>query len=261
MPPAPGPELSVAEAWYAVDDVGEGVTRLTEPHLSGLVSANLWWIRGRTHDVLVDTGLGVASLRSHLPEVFEHDTLAVVSHSHLDHTGGAHEFAHVAVHELEAPALASPPPASLDARTEMELLGLAIPEPEALPDSLLEALPEPGYDPSAYAVRPATVTRTLVDGDVIDLGDRWLRVVHLPGHTPGSVVLLDEDLRWLYTGDVLNDGPVFDEMFGADIPTYVASMRRLHDLDVAMVHPGHDNSFDGHRMRQLADDYLTLRSR
>jgi glyoxylase-like metal-dependent hydrolase (beta-lactamase superfamily II) len=261
MPPAPGPELSVAEPWYAVDDVGEGVTRLTEPHLSGLVSANLWWIRGRRHDVLVDTGLGVASLRRHLPEVFEHDTLAVVSHSHLDHTGGAHEFAHVAVHELEALALASPPPASLDARTEMELLGLAIPEPEALPDSLLKALPEPGYDPSAYAVRPATVTRTLVDGDVIDLGDRRLHVVHLPGHTPGSVVLLDEDLRWLYTGDVLNDGPVFDEMFGADIPTYVASMRRLRDLEVAMVHPGHDHSFDGDRMRQLADDYLTLRSR
>src|SRR5215468_8193659 len=124
MPPASGPELSVAGRWFGVDDIGEGVTRITEPHLSELVSANLWWIRGQRRDVLVDTGLGVASLRRHVPEVFEHDTLAVVSHSHLDHTGGAHEFDHVAVHELEAPALASPPPASLHARTEMELLGL-----------------------------------------------------------------------------------------------------------------------------------------
>ena len=255
-----GDGLPVAGDWFHVDDVGEGVTRVTEPHLSPLVSANLWWIRGERHDVFVDTGLGVASLRDHLPEVFEHDTMTVISHTHLDHTGGAHEFDRVAVHEVEAAAIAAPPPVSLHPRTEMELLGLAIPDPDTLPGSLLEALPEPGYDQAAYSIKPATVTRAVTHGDVIDLGDRRLRVVHAPGHTPGSIVLLDEDLHWLYTGDVLNDGPVFDEMYGADIPTYVESMRRLLDLDVAMVHPGHDHSFDGDRMRELVDDYLTLRS-
>ena len=252
--------LPVAQDWFGVEDVGEGVTKVTEPHVDDLVSANLWWIRGQRHDVVVDTGLGVASLRRHLPAAFEHDTLAVVSHTHLDHTGGAHEFGHVAVHALEADALASPPPVSLHPRTEMELLGLAIPDPDDLPDSLLEALPEAGYDPAAYAVRPATVTRTLEDGDVIDLGDRRLLVIHAPGHTTGSILLYDEDLRWVYTGDVLYDSPVFDEMFGADIPSYVASMRRMRDLDVAMVHPGHDDSFDGDHMRDLIDAYLTLRS-
>jgi len=186
--------------------------------------------------------------------------MAVISHTHLDHTGGAHEFDRVAVHAIEADAVASPPPVSLHPRTEMELLGLAIPDPDTLPDSLLEALPEPGFDQAAYSIQPATVTRAVTHGDVIDLGDRRLRVVHAPGHTAGSIVLLDDDLHWLYTGDVLNDGPVFDEMYGADIPTYVESMRRLLDLDVAMVHPGHDHSFDGDRMRELVDDYLTLRS-
>jgi glyoxylase-like metal-dependent hydrolase (beta-lactamase superfamily II) len=253
-------DLPVVDDWFGVEDVGEGVTKVTEPHLSDLVSANLWWIRGQRHDVLVDTGLGVASLREHLPDVLAHDTMAVVSHTHLDHTGGAHEFGQVAVHDLETDAMAVPPPASLHAPTEMELLGLSIPDSYALPDSLLEAVPEPGYDPSAFAIRPATVTRALSDGDVIDLGDRRLRVIHAPGHTPGSILLYDEDLRWLYTGDVLNDSPVFDEMYGADIPSYVESMRRMRDLDVAMVHPGHDNSFDGDHMRDLIDAYLTLRS-
>jgi glyoxylase-like metal-dependent hydrolase (beta-lactamase superfamily II) len=255
-----GTGLPVASPWFGVEDVGEGVTKVTEPHLSGLVSANLWWIRGLRHDVLVDTGLGVASIRQHLPEVLDHDTLAVISHSHLDHTGGAHELDHVAVHELEAGAMASPPAASLHPRTEMELLGLAIPDGATLPESLLEALPEPGYDPAAYAVRPTTVTRSLVDGDVIDLGDRRLRVVHLPGHTPGSIVVLDEELRWLYTGDVVYDGQLFDEMYGADIPSYVASMRRLLDLDVALVHPGHDESFGPEKLHEIGEGYLRLRS-
>jgi glyoxylase-like metal-dependent hydrolase (beta-lactamase superfamily II) len=254
------PDLPVVTDWFGVEDIGEGVTKVTEPHLSELVSANLWWIRGQRHDVLVDTGLGVASLRERLPEVLAHDTMAVVSHTHLDHTGGAHEFGQVAVHDLETAALAVPPPASLRTRTEMDLLGLALPEAYELPDSLLAAVPEEGYDPSVFAIRPATVTLALTDGDVIDLGDRRLRVIHAPGHTPGSILLYDEDLRWLYTGDVLGDSPVFDEMYGADISSYVESMRRMRDLDVAVVHPGHDNSFDGDHMRELIDAYLELRS-
>jgi glyoxylase-like metal-dependent hydrolase (beta-lactamase superfamily II) len=252
--------LPVATGWFAVEDVGEGVTKLTEPHLSDLVSANLWWIRGVRHDVVVDTGLGVASIGRHLPELLDHDTMAVISHTHLDHTGGAHEFDRVAVHALESEAMTCPPPASLHPRTEMELLGLAIPDPDDLPDSLLDALPGPDYDPAAYAVRPAIVTRALTDGDVIDLGDRRLRVVHSPGHTPGSIVLLDEDLRWLYTGDVVYDGAIFDEMIGADIPSYVATMRRLLELDVELVHPGHDHSFDGDRLGEIVDAYLALRA-
>ena len=253
-------DLPVVTDWFGVEDVGEGVTKVTEPHLSELVSANLWWIRGQRYDVLVDTGLGVASLREHLPEVLAHDTMAVVSHTHLDHTGGAHEFGQVAVHDLETDAMAVPPAASLDTRTEVELLGLSFPDAYPLPQTLLAAVPEAGYDPSAFAIRPATVTRALSDGDLIDLGDRRLRVIHAPGHTPGSILLYDEELRWLYTGDVLNDSPVFDEMYGADIPSYVESMRRMRDLDVAVVHPGHDNSFDGDHMRHLIDAYLTLRS-
>src|SRR3954453_21923895 len=129
-------ELPVAEHWFGIEDVGEGVTKLTEPHLSGLVSANLWWVRGQRREVVVDTGLGVASIRQHLPEVSHRDTLAVISHTHLDHAGGAHEFAHVAGHGLEAAAVTSPPPASLHPRTEMELLGLAIGDADALPESL-----------------------------------------------------------------------------------------------------------------------------
>jgi glyoxylase-like metal-dependent hydrolase (beta-lactamase superfamily II) len=251
--------LPVAATWFAVEDAGEGVTRVTEPHVSDLVSANLWWIRGRDRDALVDTGLGVASLREHLPEMLEHDTLGVISHTHLDHAGGAHELGAVAVHAGEAAAIANPARASLATRTELELLGLELPE-EELPESLLEALPAPGYDPTSYAVRPATVTRALADGDVIDLGDRALRVLHAPGHTPGSIVLLDQDLRWLYSGDVLYDGTLLDEMAGADIPAYVESMRRLLDLDVDLVHPGHDHSFDGDRMRDLVEAYLRLRA-
>ena len=46
--------------------------------------------------------------------------------------------------------------------------------------------------------------RDLLPGDVIDLGGRTLEVFALPGHTPGSVVLLLREDRVLFTGDAVN---------------------------------------------------------
>jgi glyoxylase-like metal-dependent hydrolase (beta-lactamase superfamily II) len=250
----------VADTWFEVEEVGDGVTRIGEPHVSGLVSANLWWVRGERHDVVVDTGLGVASLRRHLPAMFGHEPLAVVTHTHLDHVGGAHEFEQVAAHAAEAAAVRSPAPASLDPVTELELLGLETPPGTGLPPSLLKALPERGYDPASYAVRPAAMSRELTDGDVIDLGDRRLRVLHLPGHSPGSVVVLDEGARLLFSGDVVYDDTLLDEMDGAHIPSYVASMRRLLDLEVDRVHPGHGGSFGRDRLREIASEYVARRA-
>ena len=50
-------------------------------------------------------------------------------------------------------------------------------------------------------------------------------------------------------------------MLGADIPAYVDSMRRLLALDVALVHPGHDESFGPERLHEIGEEYLRLRAR
>lgn len=54
---------------------------------------------------------------------------------------------------------------------------------------------------------PVEPTRRLVDGDTIDLGNQSLTVLHLPGHTPGSIALHDQANRTLFTGDVVYDPP------------------------------------------------------
>lgn len=78
-------------------------------------------------------------------------------------------------------------------------------------------------------------------GDVIDLGDRPLEVIHMPGHTPGSIALLDKNARVLIAGDVIQDGRIF--MFGParDLNAYIESMKalkvRIADFDT--VYPSH----------------------
>lgn len=65
------------------------------------------------------------------------------------------------------------------------------------------------------------------DQDVIDLGGRPLRIISIPGHTPGSIAVLDEKNRRIFTGDPVQDGRIF--MFGVqrEMHAYVHSLERL----------------------------------
>ena len=71
----------------------------------------------------------------------------------------------------------------------------------------------------------------ILEGDILDLGERRLEVIHLPGHTPGSIALLDTDSRVLISGDPIQDGRIF--MFGPfrNMQTYIKSLDHLRDWD------------------------------
>ena len=83
---------------------------------------------------------------------------------------------------------------------------------------------EPVYRRSG---KPGTVLPVL-DGDVIDLGGRDLEIIHLPGHTPGSIAVLDRNSQALFSGDpIQQNGHVF--MFGdtRNLEDYAASLGHL----------------------------------
>ena len=124
---------------------------------------------------------------------------------------------------------------------------------------LVTAIPEAGYDVTAFSVPGAPPTVVLDEGDVIDLGDRAFEVLHLPGHSPGSIGLWDADSGVLFSGDAVYDGPLLDEIPGADLAAYVRTMEMLHDLPVEVVHAGHDPSFGRERLRELTRAYLDKR--
>ena len=113
--------------------------------------------------------------------------------------------------------------------------------------------------PSGRAMRGAGATRVVEDGDVIDTGDRRFEVLHLPGHSPGSIGLWEAATGTLFSGDAIYDGPLIDTIAGCDIAAYVRTMERLRELPVGIVHGGHDPSFGRDRLIELIDDYLAWR--
>ena len=206
--------------------------------------------------------MGIASLVEELQDVLDKPVTAVATHSHGDHVGGHHEFDEVLVHRAEADDMRTPGLTSLD---PIEAWGM----------EAIEGLRQAGYvwdDPQfvtalpagvafeGFTQQPPRVTRLIDEGDIVDIGSRQFEVLHLPGHSPGSIGLWEAATGTLFSGDAIYDGPLLDELDHSDITDYCATMERLIELPVTVVHAGHDPSFGRDRLRQIAADYLARRA-
>ena len=254
-------DLPVADPWFVVERVDDAITLVTEPHVHPLLRCNVWHVQGRDFDMVVDTSLGLRPMRHLVERELGHDLLAVATHVHADHVGGMHEFDRRAIHPSEAERLANAGVVTLDI-TEF---GPAVRQPYVdagydVPDILVDAVPLGGLGGGLLERLPAPATMLLDDGDVVDLGDRAYEVLHLPGHSEGSIGLWEPASGVLFSGDAIYDGPLLDELEGCDIPAYVDTMRRLRELPVTVVHGGHEPSFGRERLVELCDAYLALRA-
>jgi len=236
-------ERARPEDWYHLNRKGDGVTLIEEPFIQQFFRCNVWHVRGRDRDMLVDSGMGVLSLRDWVPLVTERALTAVASHTHFDHIGCHHEFDDRCVHRAEAGILARPSRAST----------LADPY---VTDDIFDRLPPLPYESATYAVKSAPATRLLEDGDIVDLGDRQFEVIHTPGHSPGGIALWEAASGILFSGDIVYDGPLIEDTYHSDATDYYRSMVRLHGLPVRMVHGGHFPSYDGARHKEIIRAWL-----
>jgi glyoxylase-like metal-dependent hydrolase (beta-lactamase superfamily II) len=253
-------ELKVAEGdWFARERVGAVIWRLWEPFADPFARCNIWFVAGRDRGLLVDTGLGVASLHEAAHDLFEQPTLALATHYHFDHTGSMHEFGERLAHKAGVPYLTTPGGIWGALRRDefpSDLVEMYEASGYELPEDLLDALPEAGFDPSTYQVQRCPPTRVLDDGDIVDLGDIAYEVMHLPGHSPDSIGLWDAKSGTFFSGDAVYDGPLLDGNDDSDVDAYVATMERIRELPVEVVHGGHEPSFGRARLVELCDAYI-----
>ncbi|MBW2291121.1 MAG: MBL fold metallo-hydrolase [Deltaproteobacteria bacterium] len=256
-------KLKIASRWFERTNVGDGLTLLREPYAHPLLRCNIWHVRGRDCDLLIDTGLGVASLRDEIADLTDKPLITLATHIHYDHVGSLHEFETRLMHPLEAPLMSDYRQFCALATSRLPQLFLDGLEAMGMPvtgDALIDALPHAEFDPDAFQTQSVEPTREVDEGDGIDLGDRHFEILHLPGHSVGSVGLWEQETRTLFSGDAIYDGPLLDELEDSNIPDYVATMKRLRELPVDVVHGGHDESFGRDRLIEIADGYIASRS-
>jgi glyoxylase-like metal-dependent hydrolase (beta-lactamase superfamily II) len=89
------------------------------------------------------------------------------------------------------------------------------------------------------------VARRLTEGDTIDIGDHALTVVHTPGHTSGSICLLDTVTRTLFSGDTwFMNGIGRTDLPSGSFEMMERSFQKLRTVDADHVCPGHGPSFE-----------------
>jgi hydroxyacylglutathione hydrolase len=138
----------------------------------------------------------------------------LATHAHFDHIAACGELAGeahcpIALHPADLPLWWM--------RGAADFMGLKIPD-----------LPKPEHSLSA--------------GEIIDVGNLRLEVLHLPGHSPGHVGFLLKEQGWLFSGDVLfADGAVSrSDLMGGNETTLEASIDAiLHLPDATEIFPGH----------------------
>ncbi len=147
---------------------------------------NLYLLLGDHTALLIDTGCGLSPLKPVVDKLIgERKLLVFNSHTHWDHVFGNEQFEEVYVHENEAFMVSR----LYDLSYSKEIFGKH-------------------YANRNFTIPPAKVIKTLKDGDSFDLGKILVKVIHAPGHSPGSICLLTNTGE-LFTGDVAYYGDQF----------------------------------------------------
>ncbi|NQV87426.1 MAG: MBL fold metallo-hydrolase [Woeseiaceae bacterium] len=213
--------------WFEVYEVEPGIFAIYEPFQWQEVISYL--IIGTESAVLFDTGNGIGDIKAIVDQLTDKPVRVLNSHSHFDHIGGNYQFDEV-----------------LSIATEFTLArthGIRSDElsMEVSPEALCKGLPV-GVTPATHQTQPFSITETISDGDVVDIGGRQLEILHVPGHTDDSIALLDRSAGLLWSGDSFYEGPVWLFFPETDLVAYQKSVARLATVapDLRAVFPAHN---------------------
>ena len=145
-------------------------------------NCSIIWDERTGRGAVVDPGGDMPRIVAALEKLGVEVEKILLTHGHIDHAGGAAALA--------------------------ETLGVGIEGPDERDRFLLEGLEEQGRAYGIAGVRNVLPGRWLKEGDIVEAAGRRLDVFHCPGHTPGSVVLVDGAARFALVGDVLFRGSV-----------------------------------------------------
>ncbi len=249
-----------------MNEVSPGIFRLQVPIPNNpLGHTNVYLVRGDGRYLLVDVGMDTeeafAALERQLGEIgaaFTDISQIVVTHAHMDHYGLAGRVkelsgATLALHRIESESFAGdrstgrgPGPAMFE-QFEQWLRANGFP-----PAELAQPHPGPAQGYRRFD-RLATPDVILEDGDLVTAGDFLFRVIWTPGHAPGHVCLFDARHHVLLAGDhvlpVTTPNVSLRSPDGSPLSDFIASLKKVRDLDARLVLPAHEQPFTDLRGR------------
>ncbi len=191
--------------------------------------SNIYLVTG-DRPVIVDAGTGLDSdaVISRIRSCTRVSPVSLIlTHCHYDHAGGAKKLADAFGCDVLIGANDAP--------------YLRVPDPSVTVCGLFGAEMEP------------LEVGDLLEGDVIDTGDHVIEVIDTPGHTPGGICLYDRANGLLISGDTLfYNGFGRTDYGGGSMTALAGSLRKLSNIDIRGLFPGHGNTCERYSPGDLA---------
>lgn len=242
--------------YYKIIDMGNGIYHIWEP--AGVASS---LITGKTKALLIDTGYGYGDLKSVVCSLTDLPLRVVNTHCHLDHAGGNYLFqkntkelrntdndlqkisvekkngienqpesdSHISIHSYEETVYRL-------YQTEQKPLVIE----KILREKSPEEYPWPqNFNVEKYLEYKECMFDILEDGEIIDLGERKVRVIFLPGHTMGSIVFFDEQTGTLFSGDNISNSLWIQFEQSENVYRFAEHLREVQKLPIQKIISSH----------------------
>jgi glyoxylase-like metal-dependent hydrolase (beta-lactamase superfamily II) len=209
-------KVKTSHEWFEVYKLTEDTYAIYEPFQ--FEEAISYLAIGEKRCAVIDTGTGLGDLKALVGELTDLPVSVINTHTHWDHVGANSQFDDIAC--FNHPECTG----KLTDGFSNEKL-----HPSLTGDSIWKPLPQ-DIDPDTWSIPPINPTLVFEDGHIFELGGRTLEVIYTPGHSPGSVCLLDRKNRILFTGDTFFPGPLYAHPKDVDIADYIASIQKMKRL-------------------------------
>lgn len=173
---------------YVVEHIDVGTWLIKDQ-----IGSYLYLLEGREKCLLFDTGLGILPVRPVIERICSKPVVVINSHSHGDHVGCNYEFDNIYIHYADYESLVGEPYVP-DSRT------MALEVAETALGRKLTEMEKQGFMNEEERQKKQTVNK-LQGKEIFELGNRQVEVIPCPGHTKGSIMLLDKSHRLLFTAD------------------------------------------------------------
>ena len=224
---SPDTTISQSRTWFSIKKVAEKVWRIDDHG-----GDNMYLVEGNDKALLIDAGTGVADLAACIRSITSLPVIVVNTHGHPDHCGSDYQFKEVYAYHSDFEMIKS-------FCNENFHNGAVKRAEEASPELSLLFM----KDSSSFRMPELLPIR---QGFTFDLGNRNLEVIEVPGHTQGSVCLLDAKNKLLFTGD--NDNTLVWLFLKDCLPLeiYLQTLQALQQRsgEFTILLPGHGDPLD-----------------
>ena len=170
-------------------------------------NVSIFLLVGTEKALLIDSGYGLLDLPALIRKITDKPVVLVNTHGHLDHANGSWQFEEAYLHSED----------------------MVVYQQHAAPQFLRRSFGEKGDAQRLEAMTAASPAKVKPLDEIteMDLGDRKVQILHMPGHTKGSVCILDEANKSAFTGDNLNRSIWLSLQESVSVAEYKAVLEQL----------------------------------